>query len=156
MATNEDLYREMVDQERRDDKVYGQDYTMKAAKITPKGPDPDKGRERFKNEIAPVLEARRRLSAGLPATTNPLVNLYLKVMGKDKLEELPETEIVDRAKSFGLIGPSVEDIQKMIAQDPDKFRDLSRSAPEVRPVQVRRKTTEDVIGEAEARHEGTV
>ena len=156
MPSNEDLYREMVEQERRDDKVYGQDYTMKAARITPRGPDPEKAKERYKKEIGPVLEARRRIAQGLPATNNPFVNLFLKITGKDKLDELPQEEIVDRGKSFGLIGPSVEDIQKLIAQNPAQFRDLSRSAPEVRQVQARRKTAEDVIGEAEARHDSSV
>ena len=145
----EDLYREMAEQESRDDARFDQRYAIREIqKVSPKGPDTEKARERYEKEIAPVLEARRRLAAGLPPTDNPFVNLWLKMTGKDKAEDLPQTEIVDRSKSFGLVGPSVEDIQKVIASDPDKFRDLARNAPEVRPVQVNRKTPDDLIQDA--------
>lgn len=155
MSRDEDLYRELVEREERDEALFERatkrKCDMKAIPLPPRAPDADKARERYNREILPVLEARRRLAEGKPATNNPLVNLFLKVMGRDKLDELPPEEIVERSKGFGLVGPSVEDIQKEIAANPEKFKDFTRHAPEVRPVQATRRTPDDLIQESLSR-----
>lgn len=145
MSQAEDLYREMSEQERRDDKRFGQDQAMKEiSKVKPREPDADKAMERYQREIAPVFEARRRIAKGLPPTRNPIVNLYLRLTGQDHIEELPESEIIPPSKGLVICGPTLEEVQKAIAADPKRFHDLTRAAPEVRPVQARRKTPEDL------------
>jgi hypothetical protein len=99
--------------------------------------------QRYELEIKPVLEARRRIAAGLPTTDNRWRNWWLKITGQDKIEELPESEIVDPTDSFAHIGPSEADVVKEIVENPDKFQHLARKPEKVKPVKAVRKTPED-------------
>lgn len=145
MASHEDLYREMVEQEEEADRRNQQALAMRElAKKQPRPPRRDAAEERYREKILPVLETRRRIAAGLPPTTNPLVNLYLKITGRDRISELPKEEIKDPAKSFGLDGPSPEEIAKAIQENPEAFADLRRAPEAVRPVAAVRKSAQDL------------
>lgn len=142
---DEDLYREIEEQEDEDDSRYKQKYKMRELGKTPKRePDPVKAIKRFNEEIAPVLEARRRVQEGLPPTTNPFRNFYLKLTGQDQIVERPGFQMVEPSRGLVLDGPTVEEVQKQIAENPGAYKHLAKSAPEVQRIEAKRKGPEDL------------
>lgn len=145
MPSNEDLYREMLEQEAEDDRRYKQTQASKQMeRVSPKRPNPQDARKRYQDEIAPVLEARRRVASGQAPTRNPLVNLLLKIKGEDKLPELPSDQIIEPSKGLVIDGPTIEEVQKVIAENPEAFRDLARSPVETRKVEAQRRNPGDL------------
>ena len=145
MASNEDLYREIREQEEADDHRYRQQQAMREiAKVPRKPVNPLAAQNRYQEEIAPVLEARRRVAAGQSPTRNPLVNLMLKITGRDKLPELPKEQIVEPSKGLVIDGPTIAEAQKAIAENPMAFRDLSREPEEARKVEAKRRSSTDL------------
>lgn len=147
MATPEDLYREILEQESRDDQRYRQNLAMREVKkITPKPIDTRTAKQRYEEEIRPVLEARQRVRTGHAPTRNPLVNLMLRITGRDKLPEIAPQDIVEPSKGLVIDGPTIADVQKAIAENPEAFRDLARTPEEVRKVDAKRRGVDEVRG----------
>lgn len=101
---DEDLYDEILRQEAEDDERYEQNLGKKVIKEERRLPDVNKSFARFKEEIAPVIETRRRIAAGLPPTKNPFRNLILKLVGKDKIKDRP-VDIVNPSAGMIPIDP---------------------------------------------------
>lgn len=140
MPSNEDLYRELEEQEAQDDARFDQRYRMKPIRgVARKEPDPLKAMKRYREEILPVLEARRRVAAGEGPTGNPIKDAWLRITGKDKVPEMAKEDVIEPSKGLVIDGPTIEEVQKIISENPDKFRDLAKAAPEVRPVAAERK-----------------
>jgi hypothetical protein len=144
MASPEDLYRELQEQEEADDRRYRQQQAMKPVRIQRRPIDSNAAKKRFQEEIEPVLEARRRVANGQPPTRNPLVNLMLKIRGEDKLKELPPEAIIEPSKGLVVDGPTIADAQKAIAENPMAFRDLAKMPEEARKVEAKRRGAEDL------------
>ena len=142
MPSNEDLYREMAEQEEEEDQRYKQLLAQsQIRRVQPNDPDYRKAQERYEREIRPVLETRARIIDGKPATGNPVRNAWLRITGQDKI--VPPEKIVEPSKGLVLEGPSIAEVQKEIAANPDKFRHLTRKAPDVRPTEAKRKAPQD-------------
>lgn len=142
---DEDLYREIEEQEAEDDARFKQRYAInEIKKVQRKEPDYVAAQERYEKEIRPVIEARARVESGLPITDNPLRNAWLRLTGKDKIVERPGFQIVEPSKGLILDGPTIEEVQKEIAANPEKYRHLAKIAPEVNPVEAKRKTPQDL------------
>lgn len=145
MSREEDLYRELAEQEEEDDMRYHQARGGKEMKkIIPKQPDPVAAQKRYDEEIKPVLEARRRVQEGLPPTDNPLRNAWLKITGQDKIVERPGFQIVEPSKGLVLDGPTVDEVQKEIAANPEKYPHLQKHAPTVRPVMASKREASNI------------
>lgn len=155
MPSNEDLYRELEQQELEEDRRFGQGFAMKAIRrpVPPKREDPATARKRFEKEIKPVLEMRRRIEAGLPPTTNPLKNLYLKITGQDKIVYRDDFKIVDPTKGLVVEGKTIEDVQREIAEHPEEFAHLMRKPAEAQKTDAPRRSVDDLKREAEQRSE---
>jgi hypothetical protein len=142
---NEDLYRQMEEQEREDDLRYRQSLaprqTGRAAK---KEPDVMKALARFNRDFKPVFAARRRVRMGLGPTGNAIKDAWLKLTRKDKLPDESEIEVVAPDAGFVLSGPTIEEVQKEIAENPEKYADLRRVAPKVQPKAVDRRTSSNL------------
>lgn len=137
---NEDLYREIQSQEEEDDHRFKQNQAPKELKKLPrKEPDYLVADARFQKDFVPVFEARRRVLAGLPPTSNPFRNAWLKMTGQDKI---PDVEVVDPTKGLVLHGPTVDDVAKEIAANPEAYRHLAKVAPSVQPTQAERRSIE--------------
>ena len=140
--SSEDLYREMLEREDEDDRRFKQRRAaLDSHPVTVRRPNELISIARYNREIAPVIEARARISAGLPATRNPLTNAWLKLTGRDKLKP---ADPVDPSKGFVMTGPTATEVQAMIIANPEKFKDLKRKAVDVTPRGAKRKTSEDL------------
>lgn len=145
MASAEDLYREMREQEEEDDRRFRQAQAMKqVARVQRRPIDTGDAKKRYAEEIAPVLERRARVAAGLPPTRNPLVNLMLKIRGEDRLPQLPKDQIIEPSKGLVIDGPTIAEAQRAIAENPEAFRDLAKSPEEARKVDAKRRGAEDL------------
>ena len=154
MPNNEDLLRELEEQERRDDARYrpfnlaGREL-KKVKPVSKPNKDNRTPLQRFEEDIAPVIERRRRVEAGLPISSNPFWNAWLKLTGQDKI---PVVEVVEPDAQFQTVGPSVDEIRKQIAENPDAFKHL-RKAGEKKAVGTgaTRKTADDLILQSKLR-----
>jgi len=141
MPTNEDLYREIEEEETADDIRFNQRRAKDAIKaVKRKEPNAAIALQRYEREIKPVLEARKRIEDGLPPTDNPIRNAWLRLTGQDRIVEREGFAIVEPSKGLVLEGPSVEEVAKEIAANPEKFKHLSRQAPQVQKVEAQRRT----------------
>lgn len=152
MPNNEDLLREIEEQERRDDSRYQQSAGMRElSKLKPiarRRADNRTPMQRFEQDIKPVLERRKRVEAGLPISSNPFYNAYLRLTGQDKL---PVVELVEPDKQYGTVGQTVDEIRQIISENPQAFRHLSKSPEHVRATGAKKKTVEDLIRASEIR-----
>ena len=82
---NEDLYRQMVEQEREDDLRYQQSLAAKNVKVARREPDAMKAIARYNRDFKPVFEARQRVRNGRGPTGNPIKDAWLKMTGQIKL-----------------------------------------------------------------------
>lgn len=145
MPTNEDLFREIQEKDAADDARYRQALGgRELAKVKRKPVDPRSARQRYEEEIKPVLETRARIRSGLPPTRNPLVNLLLKIKGQDKLPELPKDQIIEPSKGLVIDGPTIAEAQKAIADNPEAFRDLAKAPADSRKVDAKRREPGDL------------
>lgn len=153
MANHEDLLRDLEEQERRDDARY-RPFNLagrELRKIKPVAkPTADKRTplERFEQDFAPAMERRRRLEAGLPATNNPFVNVWLKMTGQNKL---PVVQLVEPDEQFQVVGPTVDEIRKQIAENPYAFKHLAKARQKSQATNATRKTAEDLILQSKLR-----
>jgi hypothetical protein len=84
--SHEDLYREIQSQEEEDDARFRQNQAMREIKKVPrKEPDYVAAEQRYKKDFLPVFEARQRVLNGLPPTSNPFRNAWLKITGQDTI-----------------------------------------------------------------------
>ena len=142
---DDDLFHEIEEQEAADDARFKQQYRMQPLRNMARKPvDSTKARKQYEEEIKPVLEARARVLRGEGPTNNPLKNLYLKLTGQDQIVERPDFKMVEPSKGLVLDGPTLEEVRKEIEANPEAFRDLAKSAPEVRSVEAKRKGPEDI------------
>ena len=140
--SSEDLYREMLDREDEDDRRFKQRRAaLDSHPVTVRRPNELISIDRYNREIAPVIEARARISAGLPATRNPITNAWLKLTGRDRLKD---AEAVDPSKGFTLAGPTTAQVQAEIAANPERFSHLKRKGIEVTRKGAKRRTPEDL------------
>lgn len=120
MPSDEDLLREIEEQEARDDHVFKQELAGKITSKVKRGKvDVEKAIRRHKKDWAPVIERRRRVAAGLPISKNPIFNLFLKVTGQDKI---PEVKQFEPSKGMVLVGRTVDDIRREIAEKAKKTK----------------------------------
>lgn len=141
---NEDLYRQMVEQEREDDLRYQQSLAAKNVKVARREPDAMKAIARYNRDFKPVFEARQRVRNGRGPTGNPIKDAWLKMTGQIKLPEAAPEEIIAPNNGFALSGKTIAEVQKEIADNPDKYADLRRAAPKVSPVAAERKKSSDL------------
>lgn len=149
MASNEDLWRELEELERRDEagfqRIVGrlhrhQELGKRKPVAAPRN-DNRTPEQRFKEDIAPVIERRRRVEAGLPISGNPIYNLFLKLTGQDKL---PVVEKFDPDKDFQVVGQSTEEIRQIIAANPEAYKHLAKAPAKTQQVNAARRTAEDL------------
>lgn len=151
MPSNEDLWRELQEQEQADDHRYKQAQAMReiekrkpiATRMDGRSPE-----QRFKEDWSKRLEARRRVLKGLPPTKNPLYNAWLRLTGQDKL---PQVDVVEPDKGLKLTGFTQEEIVALIASDPKRFADLAKAPVSTQKVVASKRTAEDLIRESEQR-----
>lgn len=154
MASNEDLLRDLEEQERRDDARY-RPFNLAGRELSKVKPvaKPNKDNrsplQRFEEDIAPVIERRRRVAAGLPISSNPFWNAWLKLTGQDKI---PVVDVVEPDAQFRTVGPTLEEITKQIAENPDAFRHLRKTGEKkTQATGATRKTAEDLILQSKLR-----
>lgn len=118
---HEDLYREVLDQERRDDARFDQSQSMQAIRgYQPKPPSSAEAQRRFNRELKPIF---RRLAKMKPGSVKHRRGFVLG----------------DPSKMMIADGPTVEDVKKQIAANPEKFRHLAKRPVEVKSVNASRK-----------------
>jgi hypothetical protein len=114
MPSDEDLLREIQEQEEHDDAAYDQTLARRfTAKVDRKPIDVEAALTRHAKKWKPIIERRRRAEAGLPITKNPLFNLYLRLTGQDKI---PVVESVEPTKGVVPVGKTVEEIRREIIE----------------------------------------
>lgn len=149
MPSNEDLWRQLEDQERRDDARFqqtaGRRELKKRKPISQPRNDNRSPMQRYKEDIKPVLERRRRVEAGLPISNNPIYNLYLKVTGQDKL---PEVDLVQPDEQFQVVGQTTDEIRKIISENPAAFKHLAKMPEKVEATGATRKTADDLVADS--------
>lgn len=129
-----------MEQEEADDRRFEQARGMDPIRGVERKPvDPNVAAARYQKEIAPVLARRER------AKNSRAYRLFLKATGQWKGMEAGDVEEVHPSKGLVMTGPSLEEVQKAIADNPAAFKDLIRSPVEVRPVEAKRKTAADLV-----------
>jgi hypothetical protein len=98
MPDHEDLYEDMERKEEADARLL----KFERPFVPRRDVNASDARERYLRDFAPVIARQKRALAGQPITRNPLVNLYLKLTGKDKV---PTPEVVKPTKDFMPIPP---------------------------------------------------
>lgn len=125
MPSPEDLLRDME----RDEEDVADLYRVERKEAPRKLVNAAEARKRYERDIKPVLEARARVAAGLPPTDNPLRNLLLRVTGRDTVEELPATEVVEPTPGIGKhVGLTEEEIRADMLAHPERYADRRKKA----------------------------
>lgn len=143
MASNEDLYRQMEQEE--EELQYRYRVPRKDA-IPPKRKEVDvqAAMARHARDFQPVIDTIKRAQAGLPLTNNPFKNFFLKLTGRDKV---PTPEVVEPTMEPVLVGKNEEERRLEIIENFEKNKHLRKAAVPVRPVAATRKTAQDLRGD---------
>lgn len=124
MASNEDLIREIEEEEAAAARLY----KLPAKQVARAEPNADAARQRYLRDFAPVIARQRRAAAGQPITNNPLKNLWLKMTGKDKL---PTPDVFDPVQGIAMEhGMTAEEVRQEILAHPELYPDLQKTPPE--------------------------
>jgi hypothetical protein len=145
--SHEDLRRDLEEREREDDARYRQIQAPKvlgAFKDPPKV-DHDRAMARFKDEIAPVFERRKR------AMTSAAYRLFLKATGQWKGMEAKDVQLVNPTRGLMMTGPTDDEIRALIAADPKAVKKGAALIPIVQAVNAQRRTRIEPILGGEAR-----
>ena len=106
MPSDEDLYEEIRQLEQTDDQLYRQSLAARELeKVKRKEVDTDEALFRFRRDIAPVLETRKRIQAGRPITDSPVRNAWLWLTRRNRIIERPGFEIIEPTRGMEMIPP---------------------------------------------------
>jgi hypothetical protein len=140
--SDEHLYKELMESERREDALYRQNLAPKAmGTFKPKVVDHAAAMKRYAEDFAPMYARRER------ARTSRAYRLWLKATGQWKGMEAGDVEVVDPTKGLKLVGPTIEDVQKEIAANPKAFRHLAKMAPQISHVGAERRGIEPKLAD---------
>lgn len=140
--SDEHLLRELRESEEREDHLNKQNLAPKAlGAFKPREIDHAKAMDRFNKEIAPVI-ARRKL-----AVTSKAYRLLLKLTGNWKGMEEGDVELVNPNRGFIQTGPTDDDLRAQITANPNAFKHLMRSAPQVQQVAAQHRGIEPRLAE---------
>lgn len=137
MASHEDLYRQMQQQDEEDAAHARSHYgvPVKPAPLPPREADANAARARYAKDIAPVI-ARIKKAQG-----SKVWRAVYKLMGHD----IPNPEAVDPTEGVSVqTGKSLEEVRKIIIENPDNFSDLRKKSETARRVEAMRKTAQDL------------
>lgn len=134
--SHEDLRRDLEEREREDDARYRQIQAPRILGSLKDAPvvDHAAAMARYKDEIAPVFERRKR------ALTSRAYRLFLKATGQWKGMEAKDVELVNPTRGLTMTGPTDDEIRALIAKDPKAIREGAALIPIITPVAAQRKT----------------
>jgi hypothetical protein len=135
--SDENLYRDLLESEEREDFRNRQNLAPKAVgSFKPKPVDHNRAMHLYETEIKPVLERRKK------ALSSRAYRLFLKATGQWKGMDAKDVEMVDPTRGPQPTGPSEGEILAQIAADPTKFKIGSIAPPATQPVNAERRTIE--------------